>query len=131
MTTSWVGTDPKHDIPLPANVRRYYLPSSTHGGGNGAMDENPPDSGVGCPGNNWGRGTLRGNPVPATALVNRMRVALRDWVMHGTPPPPSQWPTLSPLEDVVADADDNDDRDDHRNRHGRHADHQPAKHQKW
>ncbi len=52
MTTSWVGTDPKNDIPLPDNVRRYYLPSSTHGGGSGAMDENPPDTGVSCPGNN-------------------------------------------------------------------------------
>ena len=41
MTTSWVGTDPKNDIPLPNNVRRYYLPSSTHGGGNGATTENP------------------------------------------------------------------------------------------
>src|SRR5207237_1437469 len=33
MTTSWVGTDPETDIPLPHNVRRYYLPSSTHGRG--------------------------------------------------------------------------------------------------
>jgi len=95
MTPSWVGTDPKNDIPLPDNVRRYYLPSSTHGGGNGAMDQNPPDTGVSCPGNNWGRGTLRANPVPSTALVNRMRVALRDWVMNGTPPPPSRWPLMS------------------------------------
>jgi len=37
---------------------------------------------------------LRANPVPATGLVNRVRAALRDWLMHGTPPPPSQWPTL-------------------------------------
>ncbi len=94
MTPSWVGTDPKNDIPLPDNVRRYYLPSSTHGGGNGAMDQNPPDSGVSCPGNNWGRGTLRANPVPSTALVNRMRIALRDWVMKGTEPPPSKWPLM-------------------------------------
>ena len=99
MTTSWVGTDPKNDIPLPDNVRRYYLPSSTHGGGSGAMDENPPDvtipQGVlNCPGNNWGRGTLRADPVPSTALVNRMRVALRDWVTKGTLPPPSVWPHL-------------------------------------
>ena len=111
MTTSWVGTDAKRDIPLPSNVRRYYLPSSTHGGGSGAVDEAPPANGtvlpngnivqVNCPGNNWGRGTLRANPVPATALVSRMRVALRDWVMHGTPPPPSQWPTLRPLDAVV------------------------------
>ena len=94
MTPEWVGTDPKNDIPLPQNVRRYYLPSSTHGGGNGAMDENPADSGVNCPGNNWGRGTLRANPVPSTALVSRMRLALRDWLMNGTEPPPSKWPLM-------------------------------------
>jgi hypothetical protein len=127
MTTSWVGTDAKKDIPLPSNVRRYYLPSSTHGGGNGAMDEAPPANGtstglpppndfvqVNCPGNNWGRGTLRANPVPATALVNRMRVALREWVLHDTPPPPSQWPTLKPLkahEDERHSWDDDDDDD--------------------
>jgi len=97
MTTSWVGTDPKNDIPLPDNVRRYYLPSSTHGGGNGAMSENPPDvnaAPLNCPGNNWGRGTLRANPVPSTALVNRMRLALRDWVTKGTEPPESVWPRM-------------------------------------
>jgi alpha/beta hydrolase family protein len=104
MTPSWVGTDPKNDIPLPDNVRRYYLPSSTHGGGNGATDEAPPANGtvlpngttvaVNCPGNNWGRGLLRANPVPATALVNRMRVALREWVLNGTEPPASVWPRM-------------------------------------
>jgi hypothetical protein len=106
MTTSWVGTDPKNDIPLPKNVRRYYLPSSTHGGGNGVVDEAPPENGapnpnnptqtvqVNCPGNNWGRGTLRANPVPATAMVNRMRVALREWVMNDVAPPASKWPLM-------------------------------------
>ena len=95
MTMSWVGTSADRDIPLPANVRRYYLPSSTHGGGNGATTENPANVGASCPGNNWGVGTLRANPVPATGLVNRMRAALREWVMHDTSPPPSQWPTLA------------------------------------
>jgi Alpha/beta hydrolase domain len=95
MTPSWVGTDPKNDIPLPGNVRRYYLPSSTHGGGNGQTTENPAPAGaVNCPGNNWGKGTLRANPVPALGLVNRMRAALRDWVMNGTEPPPSVWPRM-------------------------------------
>src|SRR3954471_16528764 len=94
MTASWVGTDPKNDIPLPDNVRRYYLPSSTHGGGSGAVTQNPSAAAVNCPGNNWGRGTLRANPLPATALVNRMRVALRDWVMKGSEPPVSKWPQL-------------------------------------
>jgi hypothetical protein len=95
MTPSWVGTDPKNDIPLPNNVRRYYLPSSTHGGGGGNFNEAIPNVGAGCPGNNWGTGTLRANPVPATQLVNRMRVALREWVLNGTEPPPSKWPRMS------------------------------------
>src|SRR6185295_4182633 len=102
----------------PGNVRRYYLPSSTHGGGNGAMNENPPDATaapVNCPGNNYGRGALRGNPVPATQLVNRMRVALRDWVMTGKQPPPSQWPTLKPIPQNGHDGRDDDDDD-----HGHH-----------
>jgi len=99
MTTSWVGTDPKNDIPLPDNVRRYYLPSSTHGGGNrdatdSGFNEALPATGASCPGNNWGTGTLRANPVPANSLVNRMRVALREWVMNDTLPPASRWPLM-------------------------------------
>jgi Alpha/beta hydrolase domain len=94
MTTSWVGTDPKNDIPLPDNVRRYYLPSSTHGGSNGAMTETPSLNGASCPGNNWGTGTMPVSPVPSTELVNRMRVALREWVLKGTEPPPSVWPQM-------------------------------------
>ena len=95
MTPSWVGTDPKNDIPVPNNVRRYYLPSLTHGGGGGNFNEAIPNVGAGCPGNNWGTGTLRANPVPATALVNRMRVALREWVMNGTEPPASMLPSAA------------------------------------
>jgi hypothetical protein len=135
MTTSWVGTDPKKDIPLPHNVRRYYLPSSTHGGGNGAMNENPADANaapVNCPGNNFGRGALRANPVPATQMVNRMRVALRDWVMHGKEPPSSQWPTLKPIaQNGRGDGRDDDDDDDdrggkgHDGGKGRHGKFQP------
>src|SRR5499426_384258 len=131
MTTSWVGTSADKDIPLPGNVRRYYLPSSTHGGGNGATTENPGGLGaVNCPGNNWGKGTLRANPVPSTGLVNRVQAALRDWVMMGTEPPPSQWPTLGPLSEAIdsdrdRDDDDDDDRDGHHGnwKHGHDRDH--------
>lgn len=95
MTTSWVGTSANADIPLPRNVRRYYLPSSTHGGGNGATVESPSPTGASCPGNNWGTGTLPANPVPSTGLVNMVRVGLRAWVMNGTAMPFSRYPTLA------------------------------------
>jgi hypothetical protein len=95
MTTEWVGTSADADIPLTRNVRRYYLPSSTHGGGSGGFVHQTPDTGVNCPGNNYGRGAFRANPVPSTQLVNMARVAMRKWLMAGTPPPPSRYPTLA------------------------------------
>jgi hypothetical protein len=131
MTTSWVGTSADRDIPLPDNVRRYYLPSSTHGGGGGGFNEAIADTGVNCPGNNWGRGTLRANPVPATALVNRMRVALREWVMHGTPPPASQWPTLKPLDQNGGKGHERDDGDDDDDDGDHHKGHKKGHDDKW
>jgi len=95
MTTEWVGTSADQDIPLPDNVRRYYVSSSTHGGGSGAMTQNSSPNGSGCPGNNWGTGVYRSNPMPEAQLVNVLRLAMRNWVMHGTPPPPSVWPRIS------------------------------------
>ena len=94
MTTEWVGTSADADIPLPDNVRRYYVSSSTHGGGSGAMTQNSSPNGAGCPGNNWGTGRYRANPMPEAQLVNVLRLAMRNWVMNGTPPPPSVWPRL-------------------------------------
>lgn len=40
------------------------------------------------------RHAARQYPVPSTALVNRMRIPLRDWVVNGTEPPPSVWPHM-------------------------------------
>ena len=37
MSPGIVGTDAKTDIPLPPNVRRYYFPGVTHGGGRGGF----------------------------------------------------------------------------------------------
>jgi hypothetical protein len=108
----WVGTDAKRDIPLPENVRRYYIPSSTHGGGSGNMDQDPPRTAVNCPGNNWGQAVLRANPVPHTETVNAIRVHFRDWVMKGTLPPQSIYPTLHGLR-IERDGDD-DERDEDR-----------------
>ena len=95
MTTEWVGTSADVDIPLPDNVRRYYVGSTTHGGGGGGFNANIPNTPANCPGNNWGRGIFRANPVPEAQLVNVLRLAMRNWLMHGTLPPPSRWPTLA------------------------------------
>jgi hypothetical protein len=96
LTPEWVGTSADADIPLTRNVRRYYVGSSTHGGGGGGFTHQPTvTTGANCPGNNYGRGTLPANPVPHTELVNVLRIAMRDWVLKGTPPPPSRWPTLT------------------------------------
>jgi hypothetical protein len=100
LTPEWVGTDAKADLPLPANVRRYYIASSSHGGGAGGFDTSLPGvglptSGPGCPGNNFGTGVLPANPVSHVLTVNAIRVHFRDWVMKGTLPPPSVYPTLA------------------------------------
>ena len=100
LTPEWVGTDAKADLPLPANVRRYYLASSSHGGGAGGFDTSLPgvalaQPGGSCPGNNFGSALLPANPMPHTETVNALRQHLRQWVVAGTPPPPSRWPTLA------------------------------------
>jgi hypothetical protein len=100
LTPEWVGTDAKTDIPLPKNVRRYYIASSTHGGGAGGFNSSLPGQGLptagpNCPGNNFGTGLLPANPVPHVQTVNAIRVHFRNWVMNGTVPPDSVYPTLN------------------------------------
>jgi hypothetical protein len=99
LTPEWVGTDAKEDIPLPDNVRRYYIPSTTHGGGVGGFNTSLPGAGLppvgpACPGNNYGNAIFPANPVPHTQTVNAIRRHFRNWVMNGTPPPASVWPTI-------------------------------------
>ena len=100
LTPEWVGTDAKADLPLPANVRRYDIASSHHGGGVGGFDTSLPGVGLpkvgaSCPGNNYGTGLLPANPVPHTQTVNALRVHFRNWVMRGTEPPASRYPTIA------------------------------------
>jgi hypothetical protein len=94
LTPEWVGSAGDADIPLPSNVRRYYLPGTAHGGGPGGFSVTPvpPNS---CPTRNYGVGTLPPNPVPHAQTVNALRIRFRDWVMKDTPPPASRWPRLS------------------------------------
>ncbi len=93
LTPGWVGTAADADIPLPTNVRRYYIASTQHGGGAGGFDVNPPAP-PNCPGTNFGKGMFPANPVPHTQTVNALRFHFRNWVMNDIAPPPSQWPTL-------------------------------------
>jgi hypothetical protein len=86
------------DIPLPANVRRYYFAGTTHGGGSGAFTLNPPKSRAVC--------VLPDDPAPEVEHERALLVALTDWVVRGIAPPPSRYPrmserTLATPEDVA------------------------------
>lgn len=107
LTPEWTGTDGQQDLPLPKNVKRYYIASSTHGGGVGGFNSSIPGAdlpkvGAMCPGNNFGTGVLPANPVPHTETVNALRVHFRNWVMKGVEPPPSQWPKIKDKNLVAA-----------------------------
>ena len=92
--TSLAGVLGDADIPLTRNIRRYYIPSTTHGGGGGGFSQTPPAVPSGS-GTNWGLCTFPGNPVPHTETRNAITNALRAWVISGTPPPPSRYPTVA------------------------------------
>ena len=81
-----VGTDAKSDIPLPPNVRRYFFPGTTHGGGRGGFSTAAPSPPNGC--------VLPANPNPESDTMRALTVALIDWVTKGTEPPPSRYPRL-------------------------------------
>lgn len=86
MSPGLVGTKADQDIPLPANVRRYYLPGVTHGGGGGGFSS---QSKIG-PGNC----VLATNPNPSTDTMRALRKDLIAWVVRGTAPPSSRYPRL-------------------------------------
>ncbi len=96
MSPGLIGTDAKADIPLPNNVRRYYYPGTTHGGGRGGFQVDPPASGGAC--------ALPGNPNPESDTTRALTAALVDWVANGIEPPPSRYPMLArgELESVAA-----------------------------
>ncbi|MDH3228512.1 MAG: alpha/beta hydrolase domain-containing protein, partial [Alphaproteobacteria bacterium] len=93
LTAGWVGMDLRTDIPLPKNVRRYYIPSTDHGGGPGGFSVTPLPPGN-CPSVGYGRGTFARNPLPHTETRNAIEFHFRNWVMHDILPPPSRWPRL-------------------------------------
>ena len=86
MSVASVGTDARADLPLPSNVRRYYFPGTTHGGGDGGFSATPESPGA-C--------MLAPNPNPESEQVAALRVALTEWVVSEREPPPSEYPTLA------------------------------------
>jgi hypothetical protein len=80
-----VGTRADRDIPLPSNVRRYYFPGVSHGGGPGGFQADPPQQAC-C--------ELAPNPNPSSDTLRALQTALVDWVVKGALPPPSQYPRL-------------------------------------
>ena len=94
MSPDLIGTDATADLPLPANVRRYYYPSTTHGGGRGGF---PIDATTAAN----SQCTLPGNPNPEAEQTRALTRALVEWVTKGTPPPPSRYPTLANGDLVV------------------------------
>jgi len=80
------GTKGKEDLRPPHNVRRYYNPSTDHGGGGGGFAvAQPPQAGL----------VLAENPNPQTETRRALFIALTDWVTKGKRPPPSAYPRVS------------------------------------
>jgi len=86
MSPGLVGTAADRDIPLPPEVRRYYFPGVTHGGGRGGFRSAAPAPARGC--------VLAENPNSTFEVMRALRLALVQWVVVGTPPPPSLYPTF-------------------------------------
>ena len=86
MTAALTGTSGGRDLPLPDNVRRYYFPGTTHDGDKKGGFSLAPVAAPGC--------VLPRNPNPETETMNALQVALVEWVVRGTEPPPSAYPTM-------------------------------------
>jgi Alpha/beta hydrolase domain len=78
----------KKDLVIPSNVRIYQFASTQHGGGDPTQAvtvvPNPP---VNC--------QLPTNPNPFIPAQRALLLALRNWIVNGTAPPPSAYSTLS------------------------------------
>ena len=87
MSPDLIGYTAEEDIPLPANVHRYYNPSTTHGGGGGGFTfvANPPPA-SGC--------MFPANPNPESDTNNALQDDFVELLMQGTPMPPNSYPTL-------------------------------------
>jgi len=96
MSASLCGFTCVADIPLPSNVFRYYVPGATHGGGTVSFNWTSPTS-VTIPAGQ----SLPQDPIPETFINNALQSAFIEWLLSGTPMPPSVYPTLAKGELVL------------------------------
>ena len=76
------------DVALPGTDRIYHVASAQHVPG--ALPEGAvPDSLTGA------SGFVEQNPIDTLPLYRALLVAMVNWIDHGTPPPPSRYPTVS------------------------------------
>jgi len=86
-----------HDLTLPTNVRYYMIPGAQHGGGAGVTTGivTQPAAGSTC--------QFASSPVNETPVERALIPALENWVVKGTVPPPSQYPTAASGQLVAPD----------------------------
>jgi hypothetical protein len=94
MGIALTGTDGRADLPLPGNVRRYFIAGTTHNGDAQGGFAFAPKPAPGC--------VLPRNPNSEAETMNALRAALVAWVKDSTEPPPSAYPRLAD-GDLVAD----------------------------
>ena len=89
--SSLIVTDPFGEhVDLPDNVRAYLIAGTRHGGGGGVHVESP----------RLGICQNLNSPVPMAPIRRALTIALYEWVVDGTEPPPSRFPTV-PLGTLV------------------------------
>ncbi|MCH7857283.1 MAG: hypothetical protein IIB37_11075 [Gemmatimonadetes bacterium] len=72
-------------VDLPDNVRAYLIAGTRHGGGRGVHVESP----------RLGMCQNLNSPVPMAQIRRALTVALYEWVVDGTEPPPSRFPSVT------------------------------------
>jgi hypothetical protein len=91
MSAVLVGTAGTEDLAMPDNVRSYYFPGTTHGGGPGGFSAAPAAPARG----RAGVCVLPVNPNPESDTMHALLEDMVAWVTKGTPPPASRYPHLS------------------------------------
>ena len=88
MALNTTDSDSRRDLRIPENVRIYLYAGTRHGGGDvrAQLPTVVPAPPANC--------QLRTNSNPFIHGQRALLAALRDWIIHGTEPPPSLYPTL-------------------------------------